>query len=194
MKPPVFLTSTFVFKSAEHGKEVLRLCLRTARAAGRRDGGARLQPLQSSELRDRRGSSAGLRGCRSGATYFLGMAAIATTILATARPGDVILHSQPLYGGTETLVTKTLTAMGIKAVGFADGVDETVFASRRRRSESAGARVDHADDRDPVEPTEHAGRHRAGAETCRRDRRGPKALRRSWSATTRCSVRSSRSR
>jgi O-acetylhomoserine/O-acetylserine sulfhydrylase-like pyridoxal-dependent enzyme len=35
------------------------------------------------------------------------MAAIATTILAFARPGDVILHSQPLYGGTETLFVKT---------------------------------------------------------------------------------------
>ena len=36
-----------------------------------------------------------------------GMAAIATTILAFARPGDVILHSQPLYGGTETLLSRT---------------------------------------------------------------------------------------
>ena len=35
-------------------------------------------------------------------------AAIATTILAFARPGDVILHSQPLYGGTETLLSRTM--------------------------------------------------------------------------------------
>jgi methionine-gamma-lyase len=52
------------------------------------------------------------------------MSAIATTILAYARPGDVILHSQPLYGGTETLVTRTLAAMDIRAVGFSNGVDE----------------------------------------------------------------------
>ena len=38
------------------------------------------------------------------------LAAIATTILAHARPGQVILHSQPLYGGTETLLARTLAA------------------------------------------------------------------------------------
>ena len=36
------------------------------------------------------------------------MSAIATTLLAFARPGDAIVHSQPLYGGTETLFAKTL--------------------------------------------------------------------------------------
>ena len=52
------------------------------------------------------------------------MSAIATTILAFVRPGDVILHSQPLYGGTETLLAKTLAGFSISAVGFADGIDE----------------------------------------------------------------------
>ena len=65
------------------------------------------------------------------------MAAIATTILAFARPGDVILHSQPLYGGTETLVAKTLASFGMGAVGFGDGVDE---ASVRAAAEAAMAR------------------------------------------------------
>src|SRR5260370_35619410 len=52
------------------------------------------------------------------------MAGMATTILAFARPGDVILHSQPLYGGTESLFAKTLAGLSIGAVGFADGIDE----------------------------------------------------------------------
>ena len=50
------------------------------------------------------------------------MSAIATTILAFVRPGDVILHSQPLYGGTETLFAKTLAGLSIGAVGFSDGI------------------------------------------------------------------------
>jgi hypothetical protein len=54
-------------------------------------------------------------------------ARIATTILAFARPGDVILHSQPLHGGTETLFAKTLTGLSIGAVGFADGIDEAAL-------------------------------------------------------------------
>ena len=63
------------------------------------------------------------------------MSAIATTILTFTRPGDVILHSQPLYGGTETLVSPTLTAYDIEAVGFADGVDET---SMREAADDGG--------------------------------------------------------
>jgi methionine-gamma-lyase len=51
------------------------------------------------------------------------MSAIATALLAFVRPGDVILHSQPLYGGTETLLSKTFANMGIASVGFSDGVD-----------------------------------------------------------------------
>ncbi len=56
-----------------------------------------------------------------------GMSAIATTLLALARPGDAIVHSQPLYGGTENLFAKTLANLGIGAVGFADGVDEAAI-------------------------------------------------------------------
>src|SRR6202021_2553246 len=55
------------------------------------------------------------------ALFSSGMAAIATTILAFARPGDDILHSQPLYGGTETLLAKTLAGFAIGRVGFSDG-------------------------------------------------------------------------
>ena len=65
------------------------------------------------------------------------MSAIATTIFTFTRPGDVILHSQPLYGGTETLIARTLTAYQVQAVGFADGVDE---ATIREAAEAATAK------------------------------------------------------
>ncbi|MFP3435394.1 PLP-dependent transferase, partial [Paraburkholderia sp. SIMBA_061] len=46
-------------------------------------------------------------GTESCALFSSGMSAIATTLFAFVRPGDVILHSQPLYGGTETLLART---------------------------------------------------------------------------------------
>ena len=64
VKPPVFLTSTFVFRSAEHGKDFFDY------VAGRREppagdaGRPRLFALQPSEQRDRRGSPRDLRGGR----------------------------------------------------------------------------------------------------------------------------------
>ncbi len=65
------------------------------------------------------------------------MSAIATTLLAFVHPGDAILHSQPLYGGTETLLVKTFANLGVSAVGFADGVNE---ASVQAAAEEAMAK------------------------------------------------------
>jgi methionine-gamma-lyase len=55
------------------------------------------------------------------------MSAISTTLWAYVRPGDVLLISQPLYGGTETLIEKTLPAFGIRAVAFQDGCDRAAI-------------------------------------------------------------------
>ena len=46
------------------------------------------------------------------------MAAISTCLWAFLRPGDVVLQSQPIYGGTETLIHSILPEFGVKQVGF----------------------------------------------------------------------------
>ena len=124
VKPPVFLTSTFVFKSAEHGKEFFDY------VAGRREppqGSAaglvysRFNHPNAEIVEDR---LAIFEEAEAALLFSSGMSAISTTILAFAQPGDVILHSQPLYGGTETLIAKTLKNLGMSAVGFGDGVDK----------------------------------------------------------------------
>src|SRR6266446_890813 len=122
VKPPVFLTSTFVFRTAEDGQDFFDF------VAGRREPpegmGAglvysRFNHPNSEIVEDRLSVYERTENC---ALFSSGMAAIATTILAFVRPGDVILHSQPLYGGTETLFAKTLAGLSIGAVGFADGI------------------------------------------------------------------------
>lgn len=134
IKPPVFLTSTFVFKTAEDGQDFFDY------VAGRREPpegmGAglvysRFNHPNSEIVEDRLAIYERTESC---ALFSSGMAAIATTILAFVRPGDVILHSQPLYGGTETLLTNTLSRLSIDAVGFADGIDE---AAVKQASEEA---------------------------------------------------------
>jgi methionine-gamma-lyase len=134
VKPPVFLTSTFVFRTAEDGKDFFDF------VAGRREPpegmGAglvysRFNHPNSEIVEDRLAVYEGTESC---SLFSSGMAAISTTILAFARPGDVILHSQPLYGGTETLFANTLAKLSIGAVGFADGLDE---AAVRHAAEDA---------------------------------------------------------
>ena len=125
VKPPVFLTSTFVFRTAEDGQDFFDF------VSGRREPPegmsaglvySRFNHPNSEIVEDRLAVYERTENC---ALFSSGMAAIATTILAFARPGDVILHSQPLYGGTETLFAKTLAGLSIDAVGFADGLDES---------------------------------------------------------------------
>jgi methionine-gamma-lyase len=134
VKPPVFLTSTFVFRTAEDGKDFFDF------VSGRREPpegmGAglvysRFNHPNSEIVEDRLAVFERAEAC---ALFSSGMSAISTTILAFARPGDVILHSQPLYGGTETLLVKTLAGLSIGAVGFADGIDETTV---KRAAEEA---------------------------------------------------------
>src|SRR5438309_3475271 len=128
IKPPVFLASTFVFKTADDGQDFFDF------VAGRREPpegmGAglvysRFNHPNSEIVEDKLAVYERTESC---ALFSSGMSAIATTILAFVRPGDVILHSQPLYGGTETLLTNTLSRLSIGAVVFADGVDEAVVS------------------------------------------------------------------
>lgn len=129
VKPPVFLTSTFVFKSAEEGRDFFDYTSgRKEPPSGTASGlvYSRFNHPNSEIVEDRLAIYEGTDAC---ILFSSGMSAIATTLLAYARPGDVILHSQPLYGGTETLLTRTLSGFGIGAVSFADGVDETAVRS-----------------------------------------------------------------
>jgi methionine-gamma-lyase len=138
VKPPIFLTSTFVFQSAEQGRDFFDY------TAGRREPPegsgvglvySRFNHPNSEIVEDR---LAVYEGAEAGIVFSSGMSAIATTILAFARPGDVIVHSQPLYGGTETLVARTLGDYGIAAVGFIDGVSEQAIRAAIAEAESRG--------------------------------------------------------
>ena len=138
VKPPVFLTSTFVFKSAEEGRDFFDYV--SGRKQPPEGSGAglvysRFNHPNSEIVEDRLAVYEGAETC---GLFASGMAAITTTILAFARPGDVILHSQPLYGGTETLLSRTLANFGIGATGFVDGVSEPAVRAAAREAQDRG--------------------------------------------------------
>jgi methionine-gamma-lyase len=125
LKPPIFLTSTFVFKTAQDGKDFFDY------TSGRRE----LLAGQSSGLVYSRFNNPNLEVLEdrlalweegeAAAVFSSGMSAISTVIWTHVRPGDVVLMSQPLYGGTETLIEKTLPGFGVSAVGFNLGHDRS---------------------------------------------------------------------
>jgi methionine-gamma-lyase len=125
LKPPIFLTSTFVFETAQQGKDLFDITAgrrekRTDEAAGLVY--SRFNNPNFEILEDR---VAVWDDAERGAVFSSGMSAIATVLLTFLKPGDVVMHSRPLYGGTETLIRNTLSTFGIASVGFIDGLDAT---------------------------------------------------------------------
>jgi methionine-gamma-lyase len=138
VKQPVFLTSTFVFRSAEEGRDFFDYTAGRRQPPQGQSGGlvySRFNHPNSEIVEDRLAAYEEAEAC---ILFSSGMSAIATTILSFTRPGDVILHSQPLYGGTETLVSRTLKAYDIEAIGFADGVDETIVREAAEMAQAKG--------------------------------------------------------
>ncbi len=138
VKPPVFLTSTFVFGSAEEGRNFFDYTAGRKKPPEGTGAGlvySRFNHPNSEIVEDRLAVYEGAESC---VLFSSGMSAISTTILAFARPGDVILHSQPLYGGTETLLARTMADFNIAAVGFVDGVSEPVIRAAVQEARGKG--------------------------------------------------------
>jgi methionine-gamma-lyase len=157
LKPPIFLTSTFVFKTAQDGKDFFDY------TSGRREPKAgestglvysRFNNPNLEVLEDR---LALWEQGETAAVFSSGMAAISTTLWNYVRPGDVILMSQPLYGGTETLIEKTLPGFGVRAVGFSAGHDRDAVRQAaeqaRTLARTHGGRVSLIMTETPANPT-----------------------------------------
>ena len=141
LKPPIFLTSTFVFRNAQDGKDFFDYTSgRRAPPPGKSAGlvYSRFNNPNLEVLEDR---LALWEGGEAAAVFSSGMSAISTTLWAFLKPNDFLLMSQPLYGGTETLIDRTLPAFGIGAVAVPDAISrEAVMNGARSAVEKAKAR------------------------------------------------------
>jgi len=121
LKIPIFQTSTFAFESAEEGKSFFELAYGLREASPGEKCGliySRLNNPDLEILEDRLTLWDGAEACT---VFGSGMAAIATSLLAYVRPGDVVVHSDPLYGGSEYFLETILPRLGIEPVGFPAG-------------------------------------------------------------------------
>ena len=118
LKPPIFLTSTFVFPNAAAGKRHFE------GVTGKRPGGAeglvysRFNGPNQEILEDRLSV---WEDAEDALAFSSGMSAIATLFLSMVKPGDTIVHSGPLYAATETLIARILGRFGVHWLDFPAG-------------------------------------------------------------------------
>jgi methionine-gamma-lyase len=143
LKPPIFLTSTFVFKTAQDGKDFFDYTSGRREPVAGQSSGLVYSRFNNPNLEVLEDRLALWEEGETAAVFSSGMSAISTVIWAHVRPGDVILMSQPLYGGTETLIEKTLPEFGVSAVAFTLGHDrqaviEAAAQASKKANESNG--------------------------------------------------------
>ena len=138
LKPPVFLTSTFVFRTAQDGKNFFDYTSGRKPIPAGAQGGLVYSRFNNPNLEVLEDRLALWDEAEMAAVFASGMAAIATTLFATLKSGDVILLCQPLYGGTETLVAKALPNYGIRHVAFTDGLNPAVVRAAAEEALALG--------------------------------------------------------
>jgi methionine-gamma-lyase len=121
VKPPVFPTSTFVFRTAEEGKAFFELAYGLREKARGEEPGLIYSRINNPDLEILEDRLCLWDDAEAGLVFASGMAAISTTLLTYARPGDVIVHSEPIYGGTQFLVHNVLPKFNVDRIGFAAG-------------------------------------------------------------------------
>lgn len=134
-KPPAYLTSTFVYSSAAEAKRLHEAFFDGVEngASGHIYGRLGHPGLDIVEAR-----LASLDGGEDAACFATGMAAIAGILLGFLAPGDVVLHSRPIYGGTDALLTNEIARLGIKPVALTDALDRDAITADAQRAMAEG--------------------------------------------------------
>ena len=123
LSTPIFMASTFAFKSAEHGAQVF--------AGESKDYFyTRISNPTTEALEN---EIAYLEGCERGLAFGSGMAAISHLTFALVKPGEKLVYARTVYGGTykffadtcpERFCIKTVGCNGADLASVAEAVDD----------------------------------------------------------------------
>ncbi len=129
-KCPIYQTSTFVFNNCEEGKAFFELAYGLREKEEGEEMGMIYSRLDHPNMNILEKRLAAWDEAEAGAFFSSGMAAISTSILTFVKPGDVLLFSSPVYGGTDHFIHHVLPQFNIGVVGFVKGENEDVIIDR----------------------------------------------------------------
>ncbi len=121
-RPAVFRTSTYVFSTPEAAERAFDVA--TGRSPQREGENveliySRISHPNAEILEDQIVPLE--RGAQSALAFNSGMAAIMSALMTFLRPGDTIVYTKPLYGGTMHLIHDYLSLFGISGIGVPAG-------------------------------------------------------------------------
>lgn len=123
VKCPIFLTSTFVFESAEEGKDFFELAYGHRQSKPNEELGLIYSRINNPNLEILEDRLSLWDAAAGSAVFESGMSAISTVLLEFLKPGSLLLYSAPVYGGTHHFIHHVLTKFGVDFIEF--GVNES---------------------------------------------------------------------
>lgn len=118
IKCPIFQTSTFVFKSAEEGKAFFEVAYGLREKEEKEELGLIYSRINNPDLEILENRLCLWDKAEDCAVFESGMSAISTVFMEFLKPGDLLLYSNPVYGGTDHFIKEILAKYGIHTVGF----------------------------------------------------------------------------
>lgn len=134
IKCPIFQTSTFVFSTAMEGKRFFEVAYGLREKEKDEELGLIYSRLNNPDLEILENRLCLWDGAEDCAVFESGMSAITTVMLEFMSPGDLLLYSKPVYGGTDHFINHFLKKLNILSVGFRAGDTKEEIIERVKAS------------------------------------------------------------
>ncbi len=121
VKCPVFQTSTFVFKTAEEGKSFFEVAYGIRDKKPKEELGLIYSRINNPNLEILENRLCLWDKADDCAVFESGMSAISTVLLEFLNPGDLLVYSNPTYGGTDHFIHHFLNKIGVHTLGITPG-------------------------------------------------------------------------
>lgn len=152
IKCPIFQTSTFVFNKAEEGKRFFEVAYGLKEKEKGEELGLIYSRLNNPDLEILENRLCLWDDAEDCAVFESGMSAISTAMMEFLTPGDLLLYSRPVYGGTDHFINHFLKKMQIDSMGFLAGESKEDIIKRIEAS-GKGSKLAMIHIETPANPT-----------------------------------------
>jgi len=129
IKCPIFQTSTFEYKTAEEGKAFFEIAYGLREKGPTEELGLIYSRINNPNLEILENRLCLWDKADDCAVFESGMSAISTVLLELLEPGDLLVHGNPLYGGTDHFINHFLPKIGIHTLDVhPDESEENIIA------------------------------------------------------------------